>query len=163
MRPWPGRIPAPPLGIGIALGWHGAGFTGSGEAHLASVATVELTTDGAILALVALTEMGQGARTVLGQLVAEALDVPAEAVDVVRPDTSRVPNTGPTVASRTTMIGGGLLATAAAHLRHDVEAVTGRPFAELIPRVRPQPRRPVGVRAVPRLPRHHLGRGDTPR
>jgi CO/xanthine dehydrogenase Mo-binding subunit len=117
-------------GVGIALGWHGAGFTGSGEAHLASLATVELTADGELLALVALTEMGQGARTVLGQVVAEALDVPPEAVEVVKPDTSRVPNTGPTVASRTTMIGGGLLATAAAHLRHDVEAVTGRAFAE---------------------------------
>jgi CO/xanthine dehydrogenase Mo-binding subunit len=117
-------------GIGIALGWHGAGFTGSGEAYLASIATVELTASGEILALTAMTEMGQGARTVLGQVVAEALDVPFEAVEVVKPDTSRVPNTGPTVASRTTMIGGGLLATAAAHLRADVEAVTGRPFAE---------------------------------
>jgi CO/xanthine dehydrogenase Mo-binding subunit len=117
-------------GIGIALGWHGAGFTGSGETHLASIASVELTADGDIVALTALTEMGQGARTVLGQVVAEALDVPAEAVDVIRPDTSRVPNTGPTVASRTTMIGGGLLATAATHLRHDVEAVTGHPFAD---------------------------------
>jgi CO/xanthine dehydrogenase Mo-binding subunit len=67
---------------------------------------------------------------VLAQVVAEALDVPADAVEVVKPDTSRVPNTGPTVASRSTMMGGGLLATAAAHLRADVEAVTGRPFAE---------------------------------
>ncbi len=117
-------------GTGIALGWHGAGFTGSGEAYLASIATVELTADGEILALTAMTEMGQGARTVLGQVVAEALDVPFDAVEVVKPDTSRVPNTGPTVASRTTMIGGGLLAMAAAHLRADVEAVTGRPFAE---------------------------------
>ena len=49
---------------------------------------------------------------------------------MVRPDTLRVPNTGPTVASRTTMVAGWLLATAAAHLRADVEAVTGRPFAE---------------------------------
>jgi CO/xanthine dehydrogenase Mo-binding subunit len=73
--------------------------------------------------------MGQGARTVLAQVVAEALDVPPEAVDVVKPDTSRVPNTGPTVASRSTMMGGGLLAKAAAHLRADVEAATGRPFA----------------------------------
>ena len=117
-------------GIGIALGWHGAGFTGSGEAHLASVATVELAADGRILALTASTEMGQGARTVLAQVVAEALGVDIEAVDVVKPDTSRVPNTGPTVASRSTMMGGGLLATAAAHLRSDVEAATGRPFAE---------------------------------
>jgi CO/xanthine dehydrogenase Mo-binding subunit len=117
-------------GIGIALGWHGAGFTGSGEARLASVATVELTEDGAIVALAASTEMGQGARTVLGQVVAEALGVAADEVEVPRPDTSRVPDTGPTVASRTTMIAGGLLATAAAHLRSDVEAVTQRPFAE---------------------------------
>jgi CO/xanthine dehydrogenase Mo-binding subunit len=117
-------------GIGIALGWHGAGFTGSGEAHLASVATVELTADGAIRALAAITEMGQGARTVLAQVVAETLGVAPEAVEVVKPDTSRVPNTGPTVASRSTMIGGGLLATAAAHLRSDVEAATGRPFAD---------------------------------
>ena len=117
-------------GIGIALGWHGAGFTGSGEEHLASVATVELTADGDILALSASTEMGQGARTVLAQLVAEALGVEPDAVEVVKPDTSRVPNTGPTVASRSTMMGGGLLALAAAHLRGDVEAATGRPFAD---------------------------------
>ncbi len=117
-------------GIGIALGWHGAGFTGSGEARLASVASVELTAGGQILALAANTEMGQGSRTVLGQVVADALGVEPDLVDVARPDTSRVPDTGPTVASRTTMLAGGLLATAAAHLRGDVEAVTGRPFAE---------------------------------
>ena len=117
-------------GIGIALGWHGAGFTGSGEEHLASVATIELTADGAILALTASTEMGQGARTVLAQVVAEALGIEPEAVEVARADTSRVPNTGPTVASRSTMMAGGLLATAADHLRHDVEAATGRPFAQ---------------------------------
>ena len=116
-------------GIGLALGWHGTGFTGSGEEQLASVAAVELTARGEILALAASTELGQGARTVLAQIVAEALDVPAEAVDVVRADTSRVPNTGPTVASRSTMMAGGLLATAAAHLRRDVEAATGHPFA----------------------------------
>ena len=117
-------------GIGIALGWHGAGFTGAGEARLASVASVELAVDGRILALAATTEMGQGSRTVLAQVVAEVLGVEPDAVDVVRPDTSQVPDTGPTVASRTTMVAGGLLATAAAHLRADVEAATGRPFAE---------------------------------
>jgi CO/xanthine dehydrogenase Mo-binding subunit len=61
--------------------------------------------------------------------VAEALGVEADAVEVARPDTSRVPNTGPTVASRSTMMGGGLLAIAASHLRSDIEAATGRPFA----------------------------------
>src|SRR4029077_2574502 len=51
-------------GIGIALAWHGAGFTGSGEVHLASVASVELTEGGAIRILTASTEMGQGTKTI---------------------------------------------------------------------------------------------------
>ena len=117
-------------GIGIALGWHGGGFTGSGETKLASVVSVELTGDGRVRALTAATEMGQGARTVLAQVVAEALGVEPEVVDVGLPDTSVVDDSGPTVASRTTMVVGGLLATAAAHLRADVEARAGSSFAD---------------------------------
>ncbi|OGO53955.1 MAG: hypothetical protein A2V85_00145, partial [Chloroflexi bacterium RBG_16_72_14] len=128
---WVGHRSA--TGIGIALGWHGAAFTGGGEARLASVASVELSADGRIRALAANTEMGQGARTVLAQVTAAALDVPPEAVEVIPPDTSIVPDSGPTVASRTTMVVGGLLATAAAHLRTDVEAATGQPFAASYP------------------------------
>jgi len=67
---------------------------------------------------------------VLAQLVAEALDVGVDAVEVAPTDTSLVPNSGPTVASRTTMVVGGLLVTAARRLRDEVEAQTGRPFAE---------------------------------
>src|SRR4051812_13217173 len=44
-------------GIGLALAWHGAGFTGSGEVHLASVASVELTAEGRLRVLTAQTEM----------------------------------------------------------------------------------------------------------
>lgn len=117
-------------GIGLALTWHGAGFTGSGEKRLASVATVELAGDGGIRVLTAQTEMGQGARTVLAQLVADELGVPIGAVEVAPVDTSVVPDSGPTVASRTTMVVGGLLIEAARHLRLDVEARTRRPFAE---------------------------------
>jgi CO/xanthine dehydrogenase Mo-binding subunit len=51
-------------GIGLALAWHGAGFTGSGEVHLASVASLELTADGEIRILTASTEMGQGTKTI---------------------------------------------------------------------------------------------------
>ena len=115
-------------GIGIALGWHGGGFTGSGETRLASIASVELTDAGRILALTSSTEMGQGSRTVLAQIVAEVLGVNPAEVEVALQDTSVVPDSGPTVASRTTMVVGGLLATAAAHLRADVEARTGAPF-----------------------------------
>ncbi len=116
-------------GIGLALAWHGAGFTGAGERFLASVAGVERSADGQVLVYTDSTEIGQGARTVLSQLVAEALGVPAEAVEVAPGDTSVVPNSGPTVASRTTMVVGGLLIRAAERLRADVEARTGAPFA----------------------------------
>jgi CO/xanthine dehydrogenase Mo-binding subunit len=117
-------------GVGLALGWHGAGFTGSGEKMLASVAGIELTADGQVRVLTAQTEIGQGAATVLPQIAAEALGVAADAVEPAPLDTALVPNSGPTVASRTTMVIGGLVAEAAAKLRAQVEERTGRPFAE---------------------------------
>ena len=123
----PGHVAS---GIGLALGWHGAGFTGGGEKRLASAAGIELATDGRIRVLTSSTEMGQGTRTILPQLVAEALDVPYEVVDLAPQDTSLVPDSGPTVASRTAMVIGGLLVEAARRLRAEVEEQTGRPFAD---------------------------------
>jgi CO/xanthine dehydrogenase Mo-binding subunit len=133
-----GTVPGSPLrtgrerfasGVGLALAWHGAGFTGTGEVKLASLASLELTNDGAIQILTASTEMGQGAGTILPQLVAETLDVPPESVESAAQDTALVPDSGPTVASRTTMVVGGLLIMAARRLRAEVEAATGGSFA----------------------------------
>jgi CO/xanthine dehydrogenase Mo-binding subunit len=117
-------------GIGLALAWHGAGFTGSGEVRLASVASVELTDDHRIRILTASTEMGQGTKTIFPQLVADALGVEYDEVEIAPQDTSIVPDSGPTVASRTAMVVGGLLIRAAEKLRAQVEDETGRPFAE---------------------------------
>ncbi len=117
-------------GIGLALAWHGAGFTGSGEVKLASVAGLELTDDGRVRILTASTEMGQGTKTIFPQLVADTLGVDPDEIDLAPQDTSIVPDSGPTVASRTTMVVGGLLITAAERLRARVEAQTGRPFTE---------------------------------
>ncbi|MEX1155535.1 MAG: molybdopterin cofactor-binding domain-containing protein, partial [Chloroflexota bacterium] len=117
-------------GIGLALGWHGAGFTGSGEVHIGSVAAVELTDAGVIRVLTAQTEMGQGTKTIFPQLVAAELGLDQAEVEVAPQDTSIVPNSGPTVASRTAMVVGGLIITAARRLRAEVEAVTGGPFAD---------------------------------
>ncbi len=120
-------------GIGLAMAWHGAGFTGSGEVHLASVASVELTDAGRIRVLAASTEMGQGTRTIFPQLVSGTLGIDPDEVDVAPPDTSIVPNSGPTVASRTAMVVGGLLIKAAQRLRAQVEEATGRSFADAYP------------------------------
>jgi CO/xanthine dehydrogenase Mo-binding subunit len=117
-------------GIGLALAWHGAGFTGSGEVHLASVASVELTEDGRVRILTASTEMGQGTKTIFPQLVATELGLAYEDVEIAPQDTAYVPDSGPTVASRTAMVVGGLVIKAAQRLRQTVEEATGGSFAE---------------------------------
>jgi CO/xanthine dehydrogenase Mo-binding subunit len=96
-------------GIGFASFMHGAGFTGSGERRLNSLVRIELTADGQPNILVSSTEFGQGTNTILAQVCAQALRIPYEEVLVERPDTSIVPNSGPTVASRTAMIVGKLV------------------------------------------------------
>jgi CO/xanthine dehydrogenase Mo-binding subunit len=100
-------------GIGIATFLHGAGFTGSGERYLSSVVGVEACADGSVRVLVSSTEFGQGTNTVLCQIAAEALRVRYEDVSIAQPDTKQVPNSGPTVASRTIMVVGKLVQSAA--------------------------------------------------
>jgi CO/xanthine dehydrogenase Mo-binding subunit len=63
--------------------------------------------------LVSSTEFGQGTNTVLSQIAAEALGLPYENVSMAQPDTLQVPNSGPTVASRTAMVVGKLVQSAA--------------------------------------------------
>jgi CO/xanthine dehydrogenase Mo-binding subunit len=103
-------------GIGLALFYHGSGFTGGGEVALASRAALE-TTDRGVRILVANTEIGQGTRTMLAQIVADALGVAYDEVEVAQPDTSAVPDSGPTVASRTCMVVGGILEHCAKSMR----------------------------------------------
>ena len=104
-------------GMGIAAFLHGAGFTGSGERYLSSVVGVEGCADGSVRVLVSSTEFGQGTKTVLSQIAAEALGLPYENVSVAQPDTVEVPNSGPTVASRTVMVVGKLVQSAALGIR----------------------------------------------
>ena len=100
-------------GIGIATFLHGAGFTGSGERYLASVVGVEGLADGRVRVLVSSTEFGQGTKTVLCQIAAETLRLSFDDVEIAQPDTEQVPNSGPTVASRTVMVVGKLVQSAA--------------------------------------------------
>ncbi|MGD1211898.1 MAG: xanthine dehydrogenase family protein molybdopterin-binding subunit [Candidatus Acidiferrales bacterium] len=104
-------------GMGIAAFLHGAGFTGSGERYLSSVVGVEGRADGGIRVLVSSTEIGQGTNTILCQIAAEALGSPYGDVEIAQPDTTEVPNSGPTVASRTAMVVGKLVQSAALGLK----------------------------------------------
>ena len=106
-------------GTGVALFFHGSGFTGGGEVKLASQAGLALTRDGVQL-LVGSTEIGQGTRTMHAQIVAETLGIPYEWVATSDPDTARVPDSGPTVASRTCMVVGRILQRAAVELQREL-------------------------------------------
>jgi CO/xanthine dehydrogenase Mo-binding subunit len=103
-------------GLGIAAFYHGSGFTGSGEVYLNSLAGVDVTAEGQVRVLVSNTEFGQGTNTILTQIAAEALGIDYSDVAMAAPDTSLIPNSGPTVASRTSMVVGRLIERASLQL-----------------------------------------------
>ncbi|MDP9051341.1 MAG: xanthine dehydrogenase family protein molybdopterin-binding subunit [Acidobacteriota bacterium] len=103
-------------GMGFASFMHGSGFTGSGERRLNSLVKIEITAEGRPRILVSSTEFGQGTNTILSQVCAQALRIPYDEVLVAQPDTAVVPNSGPTVASRTAMIVGKLVERASENL-----------------------------------------------
>jgi CO/xanthine dehydrogenase Mo-binding subunit len=104
-------------GVGFATFMHGAGFTGSGEVYLQSIVSAEATGEGKVRVLAASTEIGQGTNTIFSQIAAEALGLDLDAIEIVQPDTGLVPNSGPTVASRTAMIVGKLVESAVTGLK----------------------------------------------
>jgi CO/xanthine dehydrogenase Mo-binding subunit len=108
----------PYRGIGMALFLHGCGFTGSGERdHINAVVKLVKRADGVVEIRVAGVDMGQGLRTTLSKIVAKALERPLDSIEYSFPDTDLVPDSGPTVASRSVMIVGKLLHDAAVNLK----------------------------------------------
>jgi CO/xanthine dehydrogenase Mo-binding subunit len=116
-------------GLGFALCYHGSGFTGSGEVKLDSLAALDLSPDGWPRVLVANTEIGQGTITVFSQIVGQVLGIPAGRVVIHTPDTDAVPNSGPTVASRTLMVVGGLIDACAHQMKEKLELFAERALA----------------------------------
>jgi CO/xanthine dehydrogenase Mo-binding subunit len=114
-------------GLGVSAFFHGSGFTGSGERYLNSLAGIDVTPDGKVRVLVANTEFGQGTNTILTQIAAESTGVDYDDVIMAPPDTDIVPNSGPTVASRTSMVVGRLIERAGAQLLDMLRAHSGLP------------------------------------
>ncbi|MEP7310265.1 MAG: molybdopterin cofactor-binding domain-containing protein, partial [Acidobacteriota bacterium] len=114
-------------GLGLSLFFHGSGFTGGGEVRLASKASLALTARGARI-LVSSTEIGQGTRTMHAQIVADTLGVPYNCIEVNAADTGEVPDSGPTVASRTCMVVGRILQRCAEEMRARLGDLTPRQY-----------------------------------
>jgi CO/xanthine dehydrogenase Mo-binding subunit len=110
-------------GIGLAACYYGVGLGAMGKHLNPAGASVVVAADGSVAVAVGTTEIGQGMITVLSQITAEALGCPVEMVKVMDPDTSRVPDSGPTVASRTTVMSGNAIRDAAAKIRAAMEPI----------------------------------------
>jgi CO/xanthine dehydrogenase Mo-binding subunit len=117
-------------GVGLSFFFHGAGFTGSGEAKMKAQAGVEITPEGRARILSGSTEIGQGTRTIFCQIVADELGVGYDDVEIEEPDTSRVPDSGPTVASRTCMVVGRVVQLAAREAKEKLLRFVAERFGE---------------------------------
>jgi CO/xanthine dehydrogenase Mo-binding subunit len=105
-------------GIGTSLFFHGCSFTGSGEQDkIKAVVKLRKDNDGRVEILVSNAEIGQGPQTTLKKIVSHTMDISMDRVIYQNPDTDRVPDSGPTVASRTVIIVGALLQRAASDLK----------------------------------------------
>ena len=105
-------------GIGMSWFLHGCGFTGDGEStHIKAKVRLVKDEQDYVRLHIAAVDMGQGAKTSLKRIVAMTLGIDNEKVIFDYPDTDLAPDSGPTVASRTVMIVGGLLARATQNLK----------------------------------------------
>jgi len=108
----------PGKGIGLSYFLHGCGFTGNGERDLIK-ARIFLKKDkeGHVFIYTSNVEMGQGISTTFCKVASKALGIPYEQVHYVDPDTEVVPDSGPTVASRSISVVGFLVQKAAEDLK----------------------------------------------
>jgi len=91
-------------------------------------ASVQVSQDGSALVSVGLADMGQGARTVCAQIASEVLGISLPMVTARQVDTDSVHDSGPTVASRTTTVGGQAVKLAATEVRKSLVAMAARMF-----------------------------------
>ena len=98
-------------GIGLACSYRGVSLGAEGVDAAGVIVSVQ--TDGSVILSSGITDMGQGAQTVLSQIAAEVLGIGLERIRFLNTNTSRVPDSGPTVASRSTIVGGSAAKKAA--------------------------------------------------
>ena len=104
-------------GVGIGAMWYGIGNT-----SITNPSTIELGVDraGVVTLYSGAVDIGQGASTVLTQIAADALGVPADTVRLVTGDTDRTADAGKSSASRQTFVSGNAARLAAEDLRRQL-------------------------------------------
>lgn len=102
-------------GIGLALSYRGCSL--GAEGIDAAATYVSIQPDGTVYLLSGLAENGQGLKTTFSIVAAEVLGISSEKIIYLEPNTSHVPDSGPTVASRATLMGGGATKNACEELK----------------------------------------------
>jgi nicotinate dehydrogenase large molybdopterin subunit len=113
----PGKEQTRRRGVGIGMGWY---RTSTGSSRDGCGANVYVNSDGSVLLYSGITEMGQGAFTVLPQICAEELGIAIDDIRLVQPDTDLVPEAGPTVASRSTTLMGNAIILACRPIKESI-------------------------------------------
>lgn len=98
-------------GIGLACSYRGVSLGAEGTDAVGTIVSVQ--TDGSVIVSSGITDMGQGAQTQMSQIAAEVLGISMDRIQFLNTNTSRVPDSGPTVASRGTIMGGSAAKKAA--------------------------------------------------
>ena len=117
-------------GIGLSCFMHGTGLNGNAEGFFRSRVFIDATATGRFRVSTSQIEMGQGTDTIVAQLAATGLGVSIDRIELAPLDTAVTPNSGPTVASRTAAVIGGLLIDAGRRLRERIERFAGRPLPD---------------------------------
>jgi CO/xanthine dehydrogenase Mo-binding subunit len=105
-------------GIGLAMSYRGVSLGAEGVDFCAAI--INAQADGSILLEVGVHENGQGAETAMLLICAEELGVDLDHIRYRRSSTSTIPDSGTTVASRGTLMGGGAVALAARELKRKI-------------------------------------------
>ncbi|MGD9900417.1 MAG: xanthine dehydrogenase family protein molybdopterin-binding subunit [Calditrichaceae bacterium] len=106
-------------GIGLSISFRGCSL--GAEGIDAAAAYLSVQTDGSLYLLSGLAENGQGMRTTYAIIAAEIFGISVDDVYYLELDTGNVPDSGPTVASRATLMGGGAVREAAETVRKRLE------------------------------------------
>lgn len=102
-------------GVGLACSYRGVSLGAEGTDAVGTIVSVQ--TDGSVIVSSGVTDMGQGAQTQMSQIAAEVLGISMDRIQFLNTNTSRVPDSGPTVASRGTVMGGSAAKKAAEIVR----------------------------------------------
>ena len=105
-------------GIGLAMSYRGVSLGAEGVDFCAAI--INAQADGSILVEVGVHENGQGSESVMSLLLAEELGVDLDRIRYRRSSTSNIPDSGTTVASRGTIMGGGAVTLVARELKKKI-------------------------------------------